>query len=129
MTTTYLTTTQLAQMRHVHGELMGDTCQIGTFAAGTADTHGYVPGSYTYATAIDCGFSWQGTTEGHTAAMTTAQADAMLRVPHTTSIAVRDRVKLTYRYGTDITDLVFEVVGIGQRGPSATLCYLRQVTT
>lgn len=124
-----LSTTQLAQMRTAHAVLMGDTCQIGTYAAGTADAHGHVAGSYTYATAIDCGFEWKGANEAHTAAMSTAQADAMLRVPHTTSVAVRDRVKLTYRYGTGVTDQVFEVVGVAQRGPTASLLFLRQVTT
>jgi hypothetical protein len=123
-----LSTPQLAQMRYAHGVLMGDTCQIGTYAAGTADGFGQVKGSYTYATAISCGFEWKGTDEKHTAAINTYQADAILRTPHTTSVAVRDRVKLTYRYGTDITDLTFEVVGVGLCGPTATLVYLKQVS-
>ena len=124
-----LSTSQLAQMRSMHAGLMGDTCQIGTFSAGTADTFGQVKGSYSYATAIACGFEWKGSSEAHTTILTQLSADAMLRVPHTTSIAVRDRVKLTIRYGTDITDVVFEVAGIAQRGPTATLVALRQVST
>lgn len=123
---------QLAQMRVAQANLMGDTCQIGTYAAGTADAFGNIPGSYTYATAIDCGFERRfdrkGANELHTTAMTLVNADAMLRVPHTTSITTRDRVKLTKRYGTDIIDEVYEVVGIAQRGPTATLVYLKQVT-
>jgi hypothetical protein len=118
---------QLAQMRAAHATLMGDTCQIGPYVAGTPDAMGQVKGSYTYATAIACGFEWKGTNEAHTAAMNSYSADAMLRVPHTTAVAPRDRVKLTLRYAVDITDLVFEVVGVGQRGPTATLVYLRQV--
>lgn len=124
-----LSTTQLAQMRVAHADLMGDTCQIGTYSAGTADAFGHVPGSYSYASAISCGFERKGATELHSQAMTTVNADAMLRVPHTTTITARDRVKITKRYGTDTTDEVYEVVGIAQRGPTATLVYLKQVTT
>ena len=124
-----LSAAQLEQMRTVHADLMGDTCQIGTYTDGTPDALGHVPGSYSYATAIDCGFERKGVGESHTAIMTAVNADAMLRVPHDTVIAPRDRVKLTERYGTDITDEVYEVVGIAQRGPTATLVLLRQVTT
>jgi hypothetical protein len=124
-----LTTAQLTQMRATHAGLMGDTCQIGTYSAGTPDSHGRIRGSYSYATAIACGFEWKGQSEAHTAVMTQLDADALLRVPASTTIEQRQRVKLTYRYGTDITDLTFEVVGFGQRGPTATLVYLKQVTT
>ena len=123
-----LSTAQLAQMRVAQADLMGDTCQIGTYSAGTADGFGNVPGSYSYATAISCGFEWRGTNEAHTVAMTAVNADALLRVPHTTTITARDRVKLTKRYGATITELVFEVAGIKQQGPTATLVYLKQVT-
>jgi hypothetical protein len=123
-----LSNAQLAHMRSAQAVLMGDTCQIGTFSAGTADAFGRPAASYSYATAIACGFEWQGTNEAHTAIMTEANADAMLRVPHTTSLSTQDRVKLTYRYGVDITDLVFEVVGVGRRGSTGTLVLLRQVT-
>ena len=124
-----LTSGQLTQMRTSQADLMGDTCQIGTYSAGTADSHGYVPGAYTYATAIDCGLEWKGANEEHTELMNVSNADAMLRVPHTTAINIRDRVKLTKRYGTDITDLVFEVESIVRRGPTASLVMLRRVAT
>lgn len=125
-----LSATQIAQMAATQADLMHDTCQIGTYAAGTADAFGHVPGGYTYATAIDCGFRWLSAKEVKNAQDgTRLEADAELRLPTTTAVTTRDRVKVTHRYGTDITDLVFEVAGLGRRGPSATLYYLKQITT
>jgi hypothetical protein len=124
-----LTDRQIAQMRHTQSDLMGDTCQIGVFSAGNADAHGTIRGTYTYGSVLSCGFEWRGQSEQHTQIMSTFNADAVLRVPVTSSVASRDRVKVTHRYGEDITDLTFEVIGVGMRGPTATLVFLKQVTT
>jgi hypothetical protein len=41
---------------------------------------------------------------------------------------VKDRIKITHRFGVAITNLVFEVISFAERGPSGLVLNLTQVT-
>ena len=84
--------------------------------------------SYTDQTAIDCGLDMRPGSERHTSNYTALQYDATMRLPITTTINARDRLKVTKRFGETLTTaLVFEIVGPVQRGPSGIRLLLKRV--
>src|SRR5574343_1272839 len=68
--------------------------------------------TYTDHTAIKCGLDMRPGSERHTSNYTALQYDATMRLPITTTIDARDRLKVTKRFGETLTTaLVFEIVG------------------
>lgn len=84
--------------------------------------------TYTDQTAIDCGLDMRPGSERHTSNYTALEYDATMRLPITTTINARDRLKVTKRFGETLsTALVFEIVGPVQRGPSGIRLLLKRV--
>ena len=84
--------------------------------------------TYTDQTAIDCGLDMRPGSERHNSNYTALEYDATMRLPITTTINARDRLKVTKRFGETLsTALVFEIVGPVQRGPSGIRLLLRRV--
>jgi head-tail adaptor len=84
--------------------------------------------TYTDQTAIKCGLDMRPGSERHTSNYTALEYDATMRLPITTTIDARDRLKVTKRFGETLTTaLVFEIVGPVQRGPSGIRLLLKRV--
>ena len=97
----------------------------------TANINSYNEDNPTYpdqAGTIDCGLDMRPGSERHTSNYTALQYDATMRLPITTTINARDRLKVTKRFGETLTTaLVFEIVGPVQRGPSGIRLLLKRV--
>jgi hypothetical protein len=126
------TAAELSGMRDCQESFMADACQIGTITT-TQDAVGeLVPGAPSYAAETACGLQMTGglqSAEYRTSDGTIVKADAKLRLPHDAVISVTNVVKITKRFGTAITPIVYEVMGVPAVGPTGVVCYLLQVTT
>ena len=119
-----LTNFRSAQVGH-----MMDTVIRQVYSA-TSNSYNEDVVTYTDQTAIDCGLDMRPGGERHTSNYTALEYDATMRLPITTSIDVRDRLKVTKRFGETLTTpLVFEIVGPVQRGPSGIRLLLKRVET
>ena len=77
---------------------------------------------------IKCGLDMRPGSERYTQSYTALEYDATMRLPITTTINARDRLKVTKRFGETLsTALVFEIVGPVQRGPSGIRLLLKRV--
>jgi len=127
------TASELAALRACQTAFMDDACQVGTYTP-TQDTIGaMIDGAAAYAAEIACGLEMTSGNaerdEYRTADGTIVNADAKLRLPHGTTIAETNVVKITKRQGTAIAAVVYEILGKPAVGPSGIVCYLRQVST
>lgn len=111
-----LSTGELDRMRDVQDDAMGDECKIGTLSETVSG--GHVSESYTYGSAIACGFDASGNGEasdGSQAGITTAA----LRLPIDTVVSSASRVQVTKRNGATLASAeYFSVVGDPRRGPT-----------
>lgn len=126
MTDYDFTEDELEYMREVQVGHMMDSCVIQTHSA-TYDTFGQEILSYTDGSEIRCGLDMRPGSERHGQDETVLTYDATLRLPITTTLTEKDRIKVTKRFGEDWTDLVFEVVGVLQRGASGLRVLLRRI--
>lgn len=77
---------------------------------------------------IPCGLDMRPGTLRRSAAYTTLEYDATIRLPITTTIDARDRLRITKRFGETLaTALVFEIAGPVQRGPSGIRLMLKRI--
>jgi head-tail adaptor len=117
-----LTGFKTAQTNH-----MMDTVVRQTYSA-TSNSYNEDVVTYTDQTAIKCGLDMRPGSERHTSNYTALEYDATMRLPITTTIDARDRLKITKRFGETLTTaLVFEIVGPVQRGPSGIRLLLKRV--
>lgn len=122
-----VTPNELAQMQADWDDSLNDTCQIGT-RTGTADTYGEMIESYSYATAVACGFEYTGGQESEREQGTILPVDARVRFARATTITHRDRVKLTKRWGTALgMAQTFEVVGYPEAHEAGVIVDLREI--
>jgi len=107
---------------------MQDTCVVYTYSDGSSNALGHATPTYTAQTAQDCGYKPNSTREANDDGEV-ALVEAELRVAIDTSIAPSDRVKITHRFGVELTDQpLFSVLGIAKRGPSGLVVNLQRVT-
>jgi len=121
---------ELANMRTVQQEHMPDTGNVMPYSA-TEDTFGQSVETWpTDSASIACGLDMRPGSERHDADKVVLQYDATARVPIGTAIDVRDRFKITKRFGETLsTALIFEVAAPPQRGPSGLRLLLRRIET
>jgi hypothetical protein len=122
------TSADLSAMRSTQEAHMLDTCIRQAFSR-TYDTYGSAVVTYTDGSAIVCGLDQRPGSERHGPDMTVLDYDATLRLPITTTIDARDRIKVTHRFGEAITNLVYDIAGPVQRGPSGIRLLLKRVET
>ena len=122
------TTTDLSRMQTAQQAAMQDTCQIAPRVTTTNALGEPVYTWPTYGAAIDCGLSMKGGRERTRPDGTILITDGLLRLPIATTVNVTDRIKITYRFGVAITELVFDVVGTPMRGPSGLQVELKAVS-
>jgi len=80
--------------------------------------------------AIDCGLDMRPGSERHGVEKTVVEYDATVRVPIETTVDLRDRFRITKRFGETLsTYLVFNIVSPPQRGPSGIRLLLQRIET
>ena len=123
---------ELAAMREAQESFMVDACQIGTIHESQDDLGQPVPEPASYSPETPCGLQMTGglqSAEYRMADGTLVKADAKLRLPQDAVVSVLDVVKITKRFGSAITPIVYEVMGAPATGPSGIVCYLLAVST
>ena len=114
-----LTGLQVTQEGH-----MMDTCVRLVYAAAT-DAYGIPQPTYTpAATSLACGFN----PSSREMMNQVPDVEAVLRLPADTVLDNRDRIRITYRFGTAVTNEDYEIAGLPRRGPSGLLVPLKKVT-
>ena len=120
-------TEELTNFRSTQTNHMMDTVVRQVYSA-TSNSYNEDVVTYTDQTAIDCGLDMRPGSERYTQSYTALEYDATMRLPITTTIDARDRLKVTKRFGETLsTALVFEIVGPVQRGPSGIRLLLKRV--
>jgi hypothetical protein len=121
------TAAELAGMRTAQDGHMLDTCVRSVYSR-TFNSFGEPVEVYTDAvTSLACGLDMRPGAERHGQDMTTLEYDATMRLPIATTLDVKDRLKVTHRFGEAITNLIFRIEGPIQRGPSGIRVLLRRV--
>lgn len=129
MTATYaFTDDELEYMRNVQEGHMMDTC---VFQHRTVTPNTYNEQVETWPTdsaEINCGLDMRPGSERRGVDSTVLQYDAVLRLPITTSVDVKDKIRITKRFGEILTTpLTYEIVGPVQRGPSGIRVLLKRI--
>ncbi len=108
---------------------MMDTCKFGTCTQ-TADTHGQLVETFAYGADVVCGLDMRPGSERHGVDKTVLEFDATIRLPIASAPDPKDRVKVTKRFGEALgTELVYNIVGPIQRGPSGIRLLLKIIET
>ena len=118
-------TADLTNMRATQDLHMMDVCKFGT-ATQTGDTHGQLVETFAYGADVVCGLDMRPGSERHGVDKTVLEFDATIRLPIASAPDPIDRVKVTKRFGEALgTDLVYNIVGPVQRGPSGIRLLLK----
>jgi hypothetical protein len=120
----------LARMQATQEAAMQDTCQLLRREEVGTDDYGYKHQEFAVVMATLCGFHPTATKEVMDGAEV-ALTDAQVRLPLSLHAEVGnlDRIKITHRFGVELTDQpVYEVIGEAKRGPSGLVLNLRLVT-
>lgn len=119
---------ELADMREAQDGHMLDLCIIQTYSRTYNSFNEEIPAYTDAAAAISCGLDMRPGSEQHRQDMTTLEWDATMRLPLTTALDAKDRLKVTHRFGELLsTALIYRVEGPIQRGPSGVRVRLRRV--
>lgn len=114
-----LNSSDLTFMRSVQAASLLDTGYRLVYTEGSADSFGKLAVTYPpEASSTPCGLEMKSGEERDRDTMTLVQYDAILRLPITFTIDVRDRFQVTKRQGESITPLTFELRSPPQRGVS-----------
>ena len=119
----------LTNMRSCQDAHMMDVCKFGT-ASQTADTMNQQVETFVYGADVDCGLDMRPGSERHGVDKTVSEYDATIRLPIASAPDPIDRVKVTDRFGEALAvDLVYNIVGPIQRGPSGIRLLLKIIKT
>lgn len=122
-----LTVTEISRMQTTQQGSLHETVVVQRYSS-VADSYGNPTPTYTDQAAISGGLRFMTPRE----VQRTGEVpiiDAELRLPISTVLDDRDRIKITHRYGTALAIVwVFELVAPPKRGPSGLVCQLRWVT-
>ena len=122
--------TDLANMKLTQEGHMMDTCVLQA-AVQTADTYNQLVETWPAdADAISCGLDMRPGSERHGIDNTVINYDATVRLPFATAPDLKDRVKITKRFGTALAaPLEYDIVGPIQKGPSGVRLLLKIIET
>lgn len=124
------TADQLTNMRATQTGHMLDVGNVQPCSE-TKDTFGQMVQTYpTNSSDSACGLDMRPGQERHGASNTIVEYDATVRLPITVTVDMRDRFRVTKRFGETLsTALVFDIVAPIQRGPSGIRLLLKRVET
>ena len=121
------TPTELSGMRTAQDLHMMDV-YIPQAYSRTINSFGEAIVTYADGSAAICGLDMRPGSERYGRDNTLLEYDATLRLPVTVAPDVKNRIKITVRFGETLaTPLVFEIVGPIQRGPSGIRLLLRRI--
>ncbi len=120
------TPVELARMQGTQDAAMMDACVLEAYGASTSN-YGYGH-SYSDVSTSVCGLKPAPSREVMESGQV-ALPDARLRLPIHTGVAGVDRVRVTHRHGVALAvPLVYDVIGLPERGPSGLQLNLRLAT-
>lgn len=119
---------QLNHFRERFGESLMDVCHILTYSRPSSDDYGEPTDTWTD-TAIDipCGLEQQSGEEQQRDKETVVSYDAIIRFSLGIDLDVKDRIKITERFGEAITPIIYEVASPQQRGPAGVRYLLKKI--
>jgi hypothetical protein len=121
------TTAELAGMRTAQDLHMMDEYVPQTYSS-TVNSFGEMIATYYDEEAAICGLDMRPGSERYGRDNTPLEYDATLRLLITSTPDVKDRIKITTRFGEILaTALIYEIVGPIQRGPSGIRLLLKRV--
>lgn len=122
-----LSDADLARMRAAQAETYFDTCRICSYSEGAANGWGHRTSAWPLSDAIACGFDPGGAREVLGEAQI-AMRPATLRLPLDTDVQAHDRIQITHRHGSALSEPVYyAIIGTPERGPSGLVLKLELV--
>ncbi len=122
-------TADLTNMRAAQEAHMMDTCCIQTVTQ-TGDSFNQLVETFTDGDDLPCGLDMRPGSERHGIDKTVVTYDATLRLPITATPDVKDRIKISKRFGEALgAALIYNIVGPIQRGPSGIRLLLKRIET
>ncbi len=116
---------ELTRLRATQAGHMMDTCLRLVYSAAT-DAYGLPTATYTpAATSLACGLNESPSREMMNQV---PGVEAALRLPAATTLDVRDRIRLTHRFGVAVTAVDYEIAGLPRLGSSGLVVPLKRVT-
>ena len=123
-----LSAAELARMRSTQISSLMDTCVVQRYSASANSYNELIPTWTDDASSTACGLDMRSGSERYGNKQVSVVYDASLRLPITVSVDVKDRIKITRRYGEILsTPLVYDIAGPVQRGPSGIRLLLRKL--
>lgn len=101
-------TDDFTRMRAAYDATLLDSCKIGILTEDVTGT--YKEKSYLYGSEIMCGYKEYREDESEDGAQAPV-IDAIIRLPWSTTVTNQNRIRMTKRYGTAITNVDYSVVG------------------
>ena len=120
------TTGELASMRDIQVDSLQDTCNIGTYAV-TYDSYGAPVETFTTVSGVACGVEMTGGIERRNGQLIITDTDTNIRLPLGTSIGIKDLITVTKRYGSIVTNRVYEVKQEPRSGVSGIVIACKEI--
>lgn len=122
-----LSSGELSRMRDTQESAMQDTCRVLAYSS-EADDYGNPSPTYTAGSAISCGLKLTGPDELHGSGDVPV-IDGEIRLPLSTSVGPDDRIRVTHRYGKELSSYqTFDVEGPIKRGPTGLVADVTEIT-
>lgn len=115
---------ELARMRMAQESAMMDTCVLMRYGETFDPMHHPVP-SWTDGPVLACGLNMSGGEELSSDGRVLVSWTASLRLPAGTLLDVRDRVRMVLRFGQVCEQIIYDLAGPAQEGPSGLVARLR----
>jgi hypothetical protein len=121
---------ELARIQSSQLETLHDTCIIQTFSSSGSNTFGSPVVTYTDGSPVKCALWENNGIKEYRGNVILTEADATLRLPANTVITTKDRVKITYIYGSPVTgSFIYAVYSEPKNGLSGQVVELKRFST
>lgn len=119
---------ELTNMKATQESAMMDTCVLMRYSE-TLDAINHPVPTWTDGPSVMCGLDMTGGEEQRGSQRVVVRWDAVIRLPLDTQLDLRDRIRITHRFGQALASgLVYEIGGPEQKGPSGMIVPLKKVT-
>lgn len=119
---------QLDHMRERQDLSLMDTCHRLVYTETTNDYNEVIKTWPENTTDIKCGLEQKQGQEVQADKNTVVSYDAIIRLPLLTAFDIKDKIRITKRFGEAITPIDYEIASPIQRGPSGIRLLLKDVT-
>lgn len=118
---------ELDGMQAAQEAAMMDTCVLMRYSE-ALDSINHPAPTWTDGPSILCGLDMTGGAEQRGTQRVLVRWDAMIRLPLHTALDLRDRIRVTHRFGQAMASgLVYEIAGPEEKGPSGMVVPLKKV--